>query len=80
MNKNANILVKSNVWIDKDQPQNEWPHVAASHIPGDLMVEFLGTRDKRVLNMQMTPKQTDEYLAYRFFLFHGQEGLAFRDR
>src|ERR1039457_6092248 len=80
MNKNANILVKSNVWIDKARPQNELPYVAADHIPGDLMVEFLGTRDKRVLNTQMTPKQRDEYLAYRFFLFHGQTGLAYADR
>ena len=80
MNKNANILVKSNVWIDKARPQNELPYVAADHIPGDLMVEFLGTRDKRVLNTQMTHKQRDEYLAYRFFLFHGQTGLAYADR
>ncbi len=73
----ANILVKSNVWIDKERPQSEWPHVSADHIPGDLMIEFLGTQDKRVLNTKMTPKQIEEYLAYRFFLFHGQKGLAY---
>jgi hypothetical protein len=72
--------VKSNVWIDKDHPQNEWPHVAADYIPGDLMIEFLGTRDKQVIRKRMTQKQSDEYLAYRFFLFHGQTGLAYLER
>jgi hypothetical protein len=80
MKKNANILVKSNVWINKNQLHNDWPHTATDHIPGDVMVEFVGTRDKRALNAKMTPKQIDEYLAYRFFLFHGQTGLAFKDK
>ncbi len=80
MNMTANVLVKSNVWIDKDRPQCEWPHVAADHIPGDVMIEFLGTRDKRTLTARMTPKQMEEYLAYRFFLFHGQDGLAYEGR
>jgi hypothetical protein len=80
MNKNANISVKSNVWIDKDRPLDEMPHAAAAHIPGDVMVEFIGTRDKRWLKTQMTRKQLDEYLVYRFFLFHGQTGLAYKDR
>lgn len=80
MNMTSNVLVKSNIWIDKDRPHTQWSYVAADHIPGDLMVEFLGTRDKRTLNSQMTPKQIKEYLAYRFFLHHGQSGLAFKER
>jgi len=77
---NPNILTKSNVWIASNHPEHTSPHEAANHIPGDLMVEFLGTRDKRMLESRMTRKQMDEYLAYRFFLFRGQDGLAFRDR
>lgn len=80
MSMKPNILVKSNVWIDRWHSGNEWPHSAADHIPGDLMVEFLGTRDKRTLESSMTREQNNEYLAYRFFLYHGQSGLAFRDR
>ena len=76
----SNIIVKSNVWIDKQSPDNKWPHAAAQHIPGDLMVEFLGTRDLRVLQTELTARQMEEYLAYRFFLYRGQSGLAFRDR
>jgi hypothetical protein len=77
---NANILVKSNVWIDKGSPHNSWPHPASAWIPGDLMVEFVGSRDKRLLKTALTERQMAEYLAYRFFLYHGQTGLAFRDR
>ncbi len=74
---NPNIQVKSNVWINKDSPNETWAHEAARWIPGDLMVEFIGTRDKLWLERGLTKKQMDEYLAYRFFLYRGQEGLAF---
>jgi len=76
----SNILVKSNIWIDKQRPESELPYAAAQHIPGDLMVEFLGTRDKRVLQTRLTGRQMEEYLAYRYFLYRGQSGLAFLDR
>ena len=43
------------------------------------MVEFVGTRDKRFLEKDLTRRQMAEYNAYRFFLYRGQTGLAFND-
>jgi hypothetical protein len=62
-----------------NDPHRQSPNSAAAWIPGDLMVEFVGTRDKRWLSRTLTPRQMEEYLAYRFFLRYGQSGLAFRD-
>jgi len=74
-----NILVKSNIWTGPEG-STVAAALAAVHIPGDLMVEFLRTRDKRALEIRLTPRQMEEYTAYRFFLYRGQTGLAFEDR
>ena len=73
-----NIAVKSNVWCDPQQPDTEGaPYFLEAVLPGDLLVEFLGTRDVRTIRAQLTPRQCVEYEQSRFFQQHGQEGIAF---
>ncbi len=75
----SDIYIASNMWTRPDG-QEPTPYEAAKFVPGDLMVELVGTRDKRVLATALTRKQDEEYRIYRFFLHHGQSGLAFDSR
>ena len=74
-----NIAIKANIWCVADQTDPEAvPYFLQPIIPGDLLVEFLGTRDTRITRRELTPTQHCEYEQSRFFQQHGQEGLAFR--
>jgi hypothetical protein len=44
-----------------------------------LLVHFLGTRDVRVIERELNPRQMTEYKQARFFQHYGQEGIAFKD-
>lgn len=73
-----NIAVKPNVWCDPKQKNPEAiPYCLETILPGDLMVEFLGTREVRVVRHQLTREQLYEYEQSRFFQKNGQEGTAF---
>lgn len=85
-----NLSVKSNIWIECTSPaftrEQAAKHVyeARKYIPGDLMIEFfqqefplMNPRSTDLVKKEMTEQQRQEYLAYRFFLHHGQVGLAF---
>lgn len=73
-----NIAVKPNIWCDPVQIHTEEsPYFLQEIIPGDLLVEFLGTRDVRTTRNQLTRDQHREFEQSRFFQSHGQEGLAF---
>jgi hypothetical protein len=85
----ANVSVKSNIWIDPENPAYteeqaaQAVHRAKHHIPGDLMIDFFaaehpGMNPRSVdLVRVMTGKQQEEYGCYRFFHFRGQKGRAF---
>ncbi|MBA3351313.1 MAG: hypothetical protein H0U23_02600 [Blastocatellia bacterium] len=74
----ANIGVKPNVWCNREQETDDAiPYFLKDTIPGDLLVHFLGTRDLRPLQHELTRRQREEYEQSRFFQHHGQEGLAF---
>ncbi len=73
-----NIAVKANIWcepqqLDPDAP----PYFLQEKIPGDLLVEFIGTRDVRTTRAVLTRQQHLEFEQSRFFQQHGQEGVAF---
>ena len=73
-----NIAVKANIWCDPSQKDTDAaPYFLQEVIPGDLLVEFLGTRDVRVTKRELTRRQHEEYEQSRFFQNHGQEGLSF---
>lgn len=77
---NANIAVKPNIWCDPEvRNPDDNPYFLKPTIPGDLLVQFLGTRDVRVTRRELTERQLVEYGQSRFFQNHGQEGLAFQD-
>jgi hypothetical protein len=74
----SNIAVKANISCDPAQKDSKAvPYFLESIIPGDLRVEFLGTRDRRTTGPTLTREQQHEYEQSRFFQKHGQEGLAF---
>jgi hypothetical protein len=74
----SNIAVKANIWCDKEQKNGKAvPYFLEDIIPGDLLVEFIGTRDSRIIAERLTSTQRHEYEQSRFFQNHGQEGLAF---
>lgn len=78
MKPKPNIAVKANIWCDPNQVQvDDVPYHLQEIVPGDLLVEFLGTRDARITRSQLTPEQHEEYLQARFFQRYGQHGLAF---
>jgi hypothetical protein len=80
MNHSAkpNIAVKANIWCDPQQlDPKAVPYFVRDQIPGDLLIEFLGTRDVRVIERELTREQYLEFKQTRFFQRHGQEGLAF---
>jgi hypothetical protein len=78
MTLRSNISVSPNVWCDPDHNDlTSMPVGLESIIPGDLLVEFLGTREKVILERTLTRTQLSEYLQCRFFRPHGQEGIAF---
>ena len=73
-----NIAVKANIWCDPRQRDPEAvPYFVRDQIPGDLLIEFLGTRDVRIIERELTREQYLEFKQSRFFQRHGQEGLAF---
>jgi hypothetical protein len=75
---NSNIAIKANIWCDPEQNDPEGtPYFLKPMLPGDLLVEILGTRDVRNLDRELTPKQREEYEQSRFFQRHGQSGIAF---
>jgi hypothetical protein len=76
----ANVAVKPNVWCAHDVlDPDDTPYFLQEIIPGDLLVEFLRTRDVRTLRSTLTTRQQVEYQQSRFFQHHGQKGLAFED-
>ena len=73
-----NIAVKANIWCVADQTDADAvPYFLQPIIPGDLLVEFLGTRDTRITRRELTATQHREYEQSRFFQQHGQVGRAF---
>lgn len=75
-----NIAVKANIWCDSHITQDiESPEYLAPRLPGDLLVNFLGTRDVRVIERELSRRQLIEYKQVRFFQSHGQRGIAFAD-
>lgn len=74
---NSNLAIVSNLWIDVEVPDRTTPWSCEAAIPGDFMVDLLGTRDVRTLKYRLTPKQLREYQERRFFCFHGERGVAF---
>lgn len=81
-NMKSNLSLRSNIWINVEWPDTTFPAEAVNHMPGDLRIELddIGCRHRNVVEQRLTPKQLEEFLAYRFFLPHGQHGLAFDDR
>lgn len=78
MTIHSNIDVKANIWCDPDRNEVlEPPYFLQELIPGDLLVELLGSRDSRLTRRELTPDQHREYEQSRFFQQHGQTGLAF---
>jgi hypothetical protein len=76
--KQSNVGVKANIWCDLAHQDIEHPpYFLQDILPGDLLVELVGTRDVRVTRRRLTPEQHYEYEQSRFFQKHGQEGLAF---
>ncbi|MEO2044237.1 MAG: hypothetical protein ABGX43_06515 [Nitrospinaceae bacterium] len=74
----SNIAIKSNIWCDREYSDpNAIPYFIQSFLPGDFLVEILGTRDCRTLNRELTAIQREEYGQSRFFQNHGQSGIAF---
>ena len=73
----SNVYVVANIWADISRPDNPGVHAALSVMPGDLRVNLLRTRDTRVLQQMLTPKQYREFRYCRFFAPHGQKGIAF---
>lgn len=74
-----NIAIKANICCDADQTNSDAvPYFLQRIIPGDLLVEFLGTRDTRITRRELTAIQHREYEQSRFFQQHGQEGVAFQ--
>lgn len=75
-----NIAVKANIWCDPHITRAvESPEFLAPILPGDLLVHFLGTRDVRVIERELSRRQLIEYKQARFFQNHGQVGTAFAD-
>lgn len=73
-----NIAIKANIWCNADQTDADAvPYFLQSIIPGDLLIEFIGTRDTRTTRRELTPLQHREYEQSRFFQQHGQVGRAF---
>lgn len=81
----ANVAIKPNVWcqcaehVDEegDQDDSTPPFFLKQFVPGDLLVELLGTRDKRTLESELNERQLYEYRQSRFFQNKGQLGIAF---
>lgn len=75
-----NIAVKANIWCDPHMTRAvESPEFLAPKLTGDLLVHFLGTRDVRVIERELSRRQFIEYKQARFFQNHGQIGTAFTD-
>jgi hypothetical protein len=73
-----NIAVKANIWCNPQQlDPDAVPYFMQDLLPGDLLIEFLQTRDVRVIERELTREQYLEFKQSRFFQRHGQEGLAF---
>jgi len=73
-----NIAIKPNISCDPRQRDPEAiPYFIQDELPGDLLVEFLRTRDVRVLRDKLTAMQLMEYEQSRFFQSYGQNGIAF---
>ena len=73
-----NVAVKANIWCDPNHGQStDVPYFLQEILPGDLLVEFLGTRDVRATRTALTRDQHREYEQSRFFQRHGQRGIAF---
>jgi len=82
----SNIAIRSNIWIDSEQPDRTTQWQASKQIPGDLMIDFLASenplcnpREQRVINSSLTPKQIEEYHIRKFFLNHGECGAAYEE-
>jgi len=74
----SNIAVKPNIHFIKEEiGEDSAPDLLWAVIPGDLRVEFLGTRDARILRRELTKIQREEYEQSRFFQKHGQNGVAY---
>ncbi len=75
-----NIAIKANIWSNREERDSKTPsppYFLQEKIPGDLLIEFMGTRDVREIERELTPEQYLEYQQARFFQRHGQEGIAF---
>ena len=78
--ESANISVVANVWVDPNDPENDNASYAASEFaPGDFIVDLIKTRDKRILALELTPRQQQEYEVCRFFYPHGHSGHAYEN-
>ncbi len=73
-----NISIAANIWAHAASPDKDpGCYAAADELPGDLRVDLLGTRDRRVLERMLTSKQFREYCYCRFFAPYGHEGTAY---
>jgi hypothetical protein len=73
-----NIAVKPNIWCSPNiQHEVDSPDFLQPVLPGDLLVEFLGTRDNRIVERELSRRQLLEFKQSRFFQHHGQTGLSF---
>lgn len=87
--KRPNIVVKSNVWIDKLSPATNFYSASypgnlsqvQKQIPGDYMIDFIKFENPmedptnvHTIRNRLTQKQRAEFIAYRFFLMGGSTG------
>jgi hypothetical protein len=75
-----NIAIKANIWCDPGEGDSDTsgpPYFLQKKLPGDLLIEFLGTREVRITRRELTREEHNEYEQSRFFQEHGQAGLAF---
>lgn len=76
----SNISVKANIWCNPQLTvEIRSPEFLQPIVPGDLLVHFLGTRDMRIIERELTSRQLIEYKQSRFFQNQGQTGVAFGD-
>jgi len=73
----SNLSIVSNLWIYSEDPESTTTWSCQAQIPGDLMVNLVGSRDVRILADKLTRKQMREYKDRRFFFAHGGSGVAF---
>lgn len=83
-NSKSNINLNSNIWICKEDPnlsEFKLMEKLKKEIPGDYKLDFIrlenpmmDPNNKDLLKNELTKKQMDEYITYRFFLKHNSSG------